>query len=214
MHPPTHTHTLLKIRQWDLRQFAGTLLVWDFFWGPAPQSKLSTGRISESSLEWLTLFPGVSESTYSPLILPVLSSQAPMSWLPGHRKNSCRVILLEPGEEGTSVSQLRLASPPFPGVTWSWHWPSTKTSSPASTQSFSKTIHVLRSVWRQRVHLQFQHASFHQAKEAAPQDADMIMNMRILEELEQQKRKRKKNKDIAMITCLGKMHFLSHLKCR
>lgn len=36
----------------------------------------------------------------------------------------------------------------------------------------------------------------------------MIMNMRILEELEQQKkRKRKKNKDIAMITCLGKMHF-------
>ena len=47
-----------------------------------------------------------------------------------------------------------------------WHWPSTKISFPASTWSLPETIHILRNVmvWRQRIHSQFQHTSFHHAK--------------------------------------------------
>ena len=141
-------------------------------------------------MEWLTLFQGVSESTPLLSFCPatLLSTYGAASGAQEETRGSHHA----PEEEGTNVSQLRAGFTPPSGVTWAL----------ALTQhkDWLSNLHAefLQNNTRSEKRLKTKNpftiptCQFSPGKKTdPPQDADMIMNMRILEELEQQKKEKR-----------------------
>lgn len=165
---PQHTHTFQRRQRWQRKS-----AVRDDFRCPAPRSKDSPLaeplKAQQSSWHLFRHFPSKSQrhSHFIQLLFwveqPLGHNQKPADLHPsaghgGHRRMQARPEWVHP-----------LPS----GVIWhvgAWHRPSAKISLPASAWGLPETIHILRNamVWRQRIYLQFQHASFQHTKDLSP----------------------------------------------